>query len=90
VAKLFNRFGQRLGTFTQLTIDYPITRSGTRFAGSIPSASFCGIDPGAVRYFVVQDDGGNRYTAVIHELSPAPDDATCLLISGAVVAGGQG
>jgi hypothetical protein len=71
VARLLNRFGKRLCTLEHLSIEYPVGRA---------------VDLMALRHFVVQDDSGNRYPAVIEQVSLAADEEVELVaIRGVVV-----
>lgn len=71
---------------SEVTIDYPVGRSGTRFEAVLPSAALANLDASRLRYFVVQDDSGNRYPAVIERVSPESPELT--RIFGALVAHG--
>lgn len=71
-----------------LSIAYPVGRSGARFEARLPTAVLRNIDTTRLRFFVVEDDTGERYPAVIDQLvGPAPD-STSSTICGAVVAHG--
>jgi len=81
-----NRFGKRLCVLEHLSIEYPVGRAGSRFEAFLPTHVLPTIDIMAVRHFVVLDDSGNRYPAVIEQVSPPGDDeAEFVAISGVVV-----
>lgn len=87
LAKLMSRFGRRISVLTSLRIDYPVGRSGARFEALLPAFALRDYDPTQLRFFVIQDDDGNRYPAMIEDLSPLVDDDSQLTIRGVVVAG---
>jgi hypothetical protein len=69
-----------------LSIEYPVGRAGSRFEALLPTRILPTIDLTALRHFVVLDDSGNRYPAVIEHVSPSTDDETeFVAISGVVV-----
>lgn len=89
MAVLLNRFGRRLAVLESLSIEYPVSRSGVRFEARLPTQRLEGLDLTMLRYFVVQDDGGQRYPAMIDDAAPSslePSEST--LIRGVVVAHG--
>ncbi len=81
------RFGKRVGALSALSIEYPVGRDGARFEAVLAAADLAAHDTGQLRFFVVQDDAGNRYPAMIEHARPAPDDAAQTVIVGVVVAG---
>lgn len=85
MAKLLTRSGRRLCVLESLIIEHPVRRSGARFQALLPAFALQGLDPARLRFFVVQDDDGNRYAAMIDQISSA--DGELLEIRGAVVAG---
>jgi hypothetical protein len=88
VALLLNRFGRRIGVLTALEIDYPVGREGTRFRAQLASDALEGLDPHRLRFFLVQDDSGKRFPAMIEHIARLPEDARVTSIAGVVVAGG--
>ncbi len=69
-----------------LSIDYPVGRAGSRFEALLPTGMLQSIDVTALRHFVVQDDSGNRYPAVIERVSQSADEEMeFVAISGVVV-----
>jgi len=88
VAELLNRFGRRIGVLTALEIDYPIGRAGTRFQARLPSDALEGLDTSRLRFFLVQDESGQRFPAMIDHVARLPEDARVTSIAGVVVAGG--
>jgi hypothetical protein len=90
MAKLLNRFGRRLGALHGLHVEYPVGRAGSRFGALVPASAFESVGVTALRHFVVQDDGGNRYPAVI-EFADSSTQGTpgLVLIRGFVVASGR-
>jgi hypothetical protein len=69
-----------------LTIEYPVGRSGSRFEAFLPTRILASVDITALRHFVLLDDSGNRYPAVIEHVSESRDDDTDFVaIRGVVV-----
>ncbi len=90
LARLLNRFGQRLCVLEHLQIEYPVGRAGSRFEALLPASLLSSVDLTALRHFVVQDQGGNRYPAVIERVDVAPEEAAeFAAISGTVVTNGS-
>ena len=87
MAKLMTRFGKRVGVLASLQIEYPVGRDGARFRAQLTTAALAPHDTAQLRFFVVQDDAGNRYPAMIEQASPSLEDAALTAISGVVVAG---
>jgi hypothetical protein len=86
LARLLNRFGKRLCVLEHLSIDYPVGRAGSNFEALLPTRMLQSIDITALRYFVVLDDSGNRYPAIIERVSPPNEqDVEFVAISGIVV-----
>ena len=86
VARLLNRFGKRLCVLEHLNIQYPVGRAGSRFEALLPTHIVPSLDLTALRHFVVLDDSGNRYPAVIEHVSTANDEETeFVAIRGMVV-----
>lgn len=81
------RFGKRVAVFATLRIDYPVGRAGARFDGLLPTAALLGHDLSQLRFFVVQDDAGNRYPAMIERSALSAENETLSAVSGVVVAG---
>ena len=88
MAELLNRFGRRIGLLTALEIDYPVGRGGTRFRARVSSDALEGLDTARLRFFLVQDEHGTRFPAMIDLVARLPEDARVTSISGVVVAGG--
>ena len=88
MAELLNRFGRRIGLLTALEIDYPVGRAGTRFQARVASDALAGLDTARLRFFVVQDEHGTRFPAMIDRVAPLPEDGRITSIGGVVVAGG--
>jgi hypothetical protein len=86
VAKLLNRAGQRLCVLESLSIAQPVGRSGVRFHAQLPAFALQGFDPLRLRFFIVQDDDGNRYSITIERITTL--DSTRIEISGMLVATG--
>ncbi|MES1173127.1 MAG: hypothetical protein ABUL62_02270 [Myxococcales bacterium] len=82
-----NRFGKRLAVLLALRIEYPVGRDGARFEALLATTALREHDPKRLRYFVVQDDAGNRYPAMIEHTALLVDDDTLTMIFGVVVAG---
>jgi len=87
VAQLLNRFGRRIAWLSALEIAYPVGREGALFRASVASDTLEGLDPMRLRFFVVQDQSGQRYAATIERVQRAPEDDRVSYISGVVVAG---
>jgi len=88
VARLLNRFGRRLCVLEHLNIDYPVGRAGSRFEAFLPTSVLRSVDIMALRFFVILDDSGNRYPAVIEQVAlpeDAASDADFVAIRGVVV-----
>jgi hypothetical protein len=86
LARLLNRFGKRLCVLEHLSIEYPVGRAGSRFEAFLPTRILATIDLTALRHFVVVDDSGNRYPAVIECVSSYTDQETeFVAIRGIVV-----
>jgi hypothetical protein len=86
VARLLNRFGRRLCVLEHLNIEYPVGRAGSKFEALLPTRLLGSVDLMALRHFVVLDDSGNRYPAVIEHVSESNDDeADFVAIRGVVV-----
>jgi hypothetical protein len=81
------RFGKRISVLSSLRIEYPVGRSGARFEALLPTAALHHCDTSQLRLFVVQDDEGNRYPAMIEQASPQGEVDELTVISGVVVAG---
>ncbi len=81
------RFGKRIAALDELHIAYPVGRDGARFEALLPSAALAAHETNQLRFFVVQDDLGNRYPAMIDHASALPENAELTTIRGVVVAG---
>lgn len=81
------RFGKRVAVLSALHIDYPVGRDGARFEAVLATADLATHDTTQLRFFVVQDEAGNRYPAMIEHALPRAGDAALTLIVGVVVAG---
>ena len=81
------RFGKRIGALSALSIEYPVGRGGARFAAIVASSALQPFDTSQLRFFVVQDDAGNRYPAMLDHVAALADDSETTRISGVVVAG---
>jgi hypothetical protein len=89
MARLLTRFGRLLCVLGELRIAYPVGRAGVRFDALLPVAVLSEIDVTALRHFVVQDDSGNRYPAIIDPIAATHDEQNAFVaITGIVVAGG--
>jgi len=88
VAELLNRFGRRIALLMELEIDYPVGRGGTRFRARLASDALEGLDTQRLRFFLVEDDSGQRFPAMIDKLARLPEDGRITSIGGVVVAGG--
>jgi hypothetical protein len=88
VAELLNRFGRRIARLSTLEIDYPVGREGTRFRARLASDTLEGLDTARLRYFWVQDENGQRFPAMIDQVTRLPEDGRVSCIGGVVVAGG--
>ena len=87
MAELLNRFGRRIARLTELEIAYPVGREGARFRARLASDTLAGLDTTRLRFFLVQDDNGQRFAAMIDHVAPMPDDGRVSIIGGVVVAG---
>ena len=81
------RFGKRVAVLAMLRIDYPVGRDGALFEALLSTTDLRQHDLTQLRFFVVQDDAGNRYPAMIDRSSVSEDDDALTLIGGVVVAG---
>lgn len=73
---------------TALAIEYPVGRSGARFRARLASDALEGLDTRRLRFFLVQDDDGQRFPAMIDHVARLPEDGRVSSIAGVVVAGG--
>jgi hypothetical protein len=89
VAKLLNRFGRRLATLTDLEIEYPVGRAGARFAAWVVAGALYNLDTTQLGLFVILDDHGHDYPAMIDHVAPSQSDLELILIRGVVVADGR-
>jgi len=87
LAKLMTRFGRRVAVFATLRVEYPVGRAGARFDGLLPTAALRGHDLSQLRFFVVQDDAGNRYPAMVEYTALSAENEALTVVSGVVVAG---
>ncbi|MEO6603244.1 MAG: hypothetical protein ABIQ16_25390 [Polyangiaceae bacterium] len=81
------RFGKRVAVLRALHIDHPVGRDGARFQAYVATAELVLHDTTQLRFFVVQDDAGNRYPAMIERTVPGGADDLLTTIIGVVVAG---
>jgi hypothetical protein len=88
VAELLNRFGRRIARLSALEIDYPVGRGGARFQARLASDALEGLDTHQLRYFLVEDESGKRFPAMIDQVARLPEDGRVTSIGGVVVAGG--
>jgi hypothetical protein len=88
VAELLNRFGRRIGVLTALEIEYPVGRGGARFQARVASDALEGLDTSRLRFFLVEDESGKRFPAMIDHVARLPEDARVSAIGGVIVAGG--
>ena len=86
MTELLNRFGRRIARLSELDIDYPVGRAGTRFRARLASDALEGLDTTRVRFFVVEDEHGQRFPAIIDEVNRLPEDGRIACIAGVVVA----
>jgi len=89
MAKLLNRFGRRLAALTDLKIEYPVGREGTRFEARLVAGALYNLDATQLRFFVILDDHGDDYPAMIDYVGPSESDLEQVLIRGVVVADGR-
>jgi hypothetical protein len=87
LAKLMSRFGKRIALLEGLQIAYPVGRDGARFEAFLPTAALAAHETSQLRFFVVHDDLGNRYPAMIDHASVLVDNTELTAIRGVVVAG---
>ena len=87
MAKLMTRFGKRVGALKALHIEYPVGRDGARFEAVLASEDLLPHDTTQLRFFVIHDDAGNRYPAMIDRTWPGAGDDSLTTIVGVVVAG---
>jgi hypothetical protein len=90
MAELLNRFGRRIARLSALEIDYPVGRAGTRFQARLASDTLEGLDTARLRFFWVEDEAGQRFPAMIDQVSRLPEDSRVTCIAGVVVAGARG
>jgi len=88
MAELLNRFGRRLARLSGLEIDYPVGRAGTGFRAQLASDTVEGLDTARLRYFLVEDDQGQRFPATITRVCRTAEDGRLSCITGVVVARG--
>lgn len=88
MAELLNRFGRRVARLDSLEIDYPVGRAGARFQARLASDALEGLDTTRLRFFLVQDERGQRFPAIIERVVRESEDPRVSYIGGIVVAGG--
>jgi hypothetical protein len=89
MAKLLNRFRRRLAVLTDLKLEYPVGREGARFEAWLVAGALYNLDATQLRFFVILDDQGDDYPAMIDYVGPSESDLELILIRGVVVADGQ-
>ncbi|MEO7035286.1 MAG: hypothetical protein ABI548_15295 [Polyangiaceae bacterium] len=89
MARLLNRFGRRLAVLRELRIEHPVARSGARFEAWLASDTLQGLDLSQLRFFVIEDEAGDVYPAMIDHAAPEPADPRISVIRGVVVADGR-
>ena len=89
MAKLLNRFGRHIAALSDLKIAHPVGRSGVNFEAFVLAGALYNLDTKQVRFFLVQDDDGNRYPALIEHVDSAESDLELVAIRGVVVASGR-
>jgi len=89
MAKLLNRFGRSLAALTDLKIEYPVGREGARFEAMLVAGALYNLDTTQLRFFVVLDDQGDDYPAMIDHVGASESDLEQVLIRGVVVADGR-
>jgi hypothetical protein len=89
VAKLLNRFGRRIAALTDLKIEYPVGRGGARFEAWLVAGALYNLDTTPLRFFVILDEHGDDYPAMIDYVAPSQSDLELILIRGVVVADGR-
>jgi hypothetical protein len=89
MAKLLNRFGRKLAALTDLKIEYPVGREGARFEAWLVAGALYNLDTAQLRFFVILDDRGDDYPAMIDYVAPSESDLEQILIRGVVVADGR-
>jgi len=87
VAELLNRFGRRIARLEALEIAYPVGREGTRFRAQLASDTLEGLDTTRLRFFLVQDESGQRFPAMIDSVTVLAEDPRVSIVCGVVVAG---
>ncbi len=70
-------------------MERPVARSGTRFEALLWTDTLQGLDTAQLRFFVVEDDEGDLYPAMIDHASPLSEDARTSSIRGVLVADGR-
>jgi hypothetical protein len=65
-----------------------VGRAGTRFEALLETGALYGLDTSKVGFFVVQDDSGNQYPAMIDYVAAVSEEQQTTLIAGVVVAHG--
>ena len=89
MAKLLNRFGRKLAALTELKIEYPVGRDGARFEARVVAGALYNLDTAQLRFFVILDDQGDDYPAMIDYVAPSQSDLELIVIRGVVVADGR-
>lgn len=89
MAKLLNRFGRQIAALSELKIAHPVGRSGVNFEALVIAGALYNLDTTQLRFFLVQDDDGNRYPALIEHVDSAPSDLELVAIRGIVVTSGR-
>lgn len=89
MAELLNRYGRRIARLSSLSIEYPVGRAGARFQAHLASDTLEGLDTTRLRFFLIQDENGQRFPAMIDQVTRAPGDGRVTRIAGVVVAGGN-
>ena len=89
MAQLLNRFGRKLAALTDLKIEYPVGRDGARFEAWLVAGALYNLDTAQLRFFVVLDEQGDDYPAMIDFVAPSRSDLELIQIRGVVVADGR-
>ncbi|MEP7048941.1 MAG: hypothetical protein ABJB12_01250 [Pseudomonadota bacterium] len=89
MARLLNRFGRKLADLRELRVERPVGRGGARFEALLWSDTLQGLDTTQLRFFLVEDDEGDRYPAMIDHTAPTSEDARVSSIGGVLVADGR-
>lgn len=88
LAKLLTRFGRQIAPLASLNISYPVGRSGARFEALLPTVALERVELGKLLRFVVQDEAGCCFPAMIEHVATSPALPGWSVIRGVLVAHG--